>query len=243
MTALVKARLASTIAAMALMLGGCALGDGYDGFPDPESSFVRGGTLESSRAIETIQAGMTKDQVRDVLGSPHFYEGLFNVRTWNYLFDLGAEDGHPRQLCQLRLAFDGAMRVEEMRWRTAKCAVRFSAIQAEPIESASEAHFFSLPIDGMFESDGALTEEGRRVMGEFATLLKQDFLAPSLSIASFPASGQYHRHRQAVRRVLSARHDIAAEQVQLTDEAVSPCRGIAGIEACQRTDKIVIEVR
>ncbi|MFG6176275.1 outer membrane protein assembly factor BamE [Halomonas sp. THAF12] len=229
--------------AIALILGGCAVMGGHEDFPDPDEAFARGGMLESSRAIRTIQTGMTKDQVRDLLGNPHFSEGLFNVRTWNYLFDLDAEDGQTRQICQFQLVFDGEMRVEDTRWRTAKCAVRFSAIQASPIESETVLQRFSLPIADMFTvDDGALTDEAQQVLGEFAALLQRDFSSPSLAIASYPVAGQHQRQRLAVQQFLKTHTGIDDEGVRITEGASSPCEGSEVGTSCRRTEQIVIQI-
>ncbi|MBB3143061.1 outer membrane protein assembly factor BamE [Halomonas organivorans] len=229
--------------AIALILGGCTAMGGNGGFPDPDDAFARGGMLESSRAIRTIQTGMTKDQVRGLLGNPHFSEGLFNVRTWNYLFDLDAEDGHTRQMCQFQLVFDAEMRVEDTRWRTAKCAVRFSAIEASPIESTTVLQRFSLPIADMFTvDDGALTDEAQRVLGEFAALLQRDFSSSSLAIASYPVAGQHRRQRLAVQQFLKAHTDIDDEGVRLTDGTSSPCEGGNVETSCRGTEKVVIQI-
>lgn len=232
-------RQCAIVVAASLMLNGCSVGGG-DGFPDPDDAFMRGGTLESSRTITTIRPGMTKNQVRDLLGRPHFSEGLFNVRTWNYLFDLGADDGQGRMLCQFQLAFDGSMRVEDTQWRTAGCATRYSAIQAEPIESAGVVQYYHLPVAGTFTEDGALTDEGRRVLDEFMQVLQRDFLAPALSIASYPEPGRYRVQRQAVRRYLGTRGEASAE---LAADAVSPCREVDRTGVCRQMDRIVIEIR
>nr|WP_223287360.1 outer membrane protein assembly factor BamE [Halomonas elongata] len=230
--------------AVSLMLSGCSTvgGDG-DGFPDPDDAYMRGGTLESAQAIKTIHSGMTKDQVRDLLGNPHFSEGLFNVRTWNYLFELGADDDHESMMCQFQLAFDEEMRVAETRWRTARCAMRFSSIQVEPIEGSSMVQYYRLPIKGMFSADGNLTDKGRRVLGDFVDISRHELLDPVLSIGSYPEPGQYLAQRQAVQRFLEARGGNAIEDISLTSAAVSPCLGHDGTKSCRNTQQIVIEIR
>lgn len=233
----------SAVLAMALMSGGCSVTGGGDGFPDPDDAYMREGTLESSQAIKTLQPGMTKDQVRDLLGNPHFSEGLFNVRTWNYLFDLGADGEHEPMMCQFQLAFDEKMRVAETRWRTARCAIRFSSIQVEPIEGSSMVHYYRLPIEGMFSTDGSLTDEGQRLLGDFVDILQHELLDPVLSIGSYPEPGQYRAQRQTVQRFLEARGGNAIEDVSLTPAAVSPCQGQDGAKYCRSTQQIVIEIR
>ncbi|WP_275288523.1 outer membrane protein assembly factor BamE [Halomonas elongata] len=225
------------------MLNGCSGMGGGDRFPDPHDAYMQGGTLEASRAIQTVHSGMTKDQVRDLLGNPHFSEGLINVRTWDYLFDLSDHGRLGSMMCQFQLLFDESMRVESMQWRTARCATRFSAIEAEPIEGKSVLQHYRLPIAGVFSAEGDLTDEGRRLLDEFASLLQRDFRTPSLSLASYPDPGRYRMQRQAVRRFLLARDGASAEDVTLTSESTSPCREDDGVDQCRRMEQIVIEVR
>lgn len=231
-----------TALVMSLMLSGCSGMSGGDGFPDPNDAYMQGGTLETSRAIQTVQPGMTKDQVRDLLGNPHFSEGLINVRTWDYLFDLSDHGSPGSMMCQFQLTFDGAMRVEEMRWRTAKCATRYSTIQVEPIESAGMAQHYHLPVVGTFAEDGALTNDGRQVLEEFVQVLQRDFLDPTLAIGSYPEPGRYRAQRQAVQRFLKARGGVSADKVSLTSETLPPCRGINSGDAC-RGGQVVIGIR
>ncbi|MDR5860681.1 outer membrane protein assembly factor BamE [Halomonas eurihalina] len=233
----------SAVLAMALMSGGCSVTGGEDGFPDPDDAYMREGTLESSQAIKTLQPGMTKDQVRDLLGNPHFSEGLFNVRTWNYLFDLGADGEHEPMMCQFQLAFDEKMRVAETRWRTARCAIRFSSIQVEPIEGSSMVHYYRLPIEGMFSTDGSLTDKGQHLLGDFVDILQHELHDPVLSIGSYPEPGQYRAQRQAVQRFLETRGGNTIEDVSLTSAAVSLCQGQDSAKSCRSTQQIVIEIR
>ncbi|MFM9270490.1 outer membrane protein assembly factor BamE [Halomonas elongata] len=229
--------------AVSLMLSGCSTvgGDG-DGFPDPDDAYMRGGTLESAQAIKTIHPGMTKDQVRDLLGNPHFSEGLFNVRTWNYLFELSADDDHESMTCQFQLTFNEEMRVAETRWRTARCAMRFSSIQIEPIEGASMIQCYRLPIKDMFSADGNLTGKGRRLLGDFVDILQNELLDPVLSIGSYPEPGQYRVQRQAVQRFLEVRGGNSIEGVSLTSAAVSPCQGHDDTKFYRRAQQIIIRI-
>ena len=44
------------------------------------------GTFPTADELAQIKAGMTKDQFYKLLGRPHFNEGMFAVREWDYVF-------------------------------------------------------------------------------------------------------------------------------------------------------------
>lgn len=73
-----------------------------------ENTWNREGTAPSLDRLHQVRVGMTKDQLMDTLGHPHFAEGLWNVREWDYLFKLHAADGSTK-LCQFKVLFDRNM--------------------------------------------------------------------------------------------------------------------------------------
>lgn len=78
-------------------------------FPDIDTNtWVREGTFPCLERLRSVRAGMTKDQLMDALGHPHFDEGMWNVREWDYLFNLRAADGSTLH-CQFKVLFDKDM--------------------------------------------------------------------------------------------------------------------------------------
>lgn len=227
---------------MSLMLSSCAGAESGDGFPDPDDAYIRGGIFESPQAIRSVQPGMTKDQVRHLLGSPHFAEGRLNAQRWDYLFDLSGDARPGTGMCQFQLTFDGAMRVEKTRWRTAECAVRYSAIQIEPLESDDMGPRYHLPVVGMFSEEGRLTADGRQALEEFAQILQRDFHAPMLVIGSYPEPGRYRAQCEAVQRFLRARDGEVVGRVSLTSEDIASCRGLDVDDTCL-DDQVVIAIQ
>ena len=43
--------------------------------------------------LRRIAPGMTKNQVRELISYPHFSEGLFGPREWNYIFNFRTGKG------------------------------------------------------------------------------------------------------------------------------------------------------
>ncbi|MBU2407641.1 MAG: outer membrane protein assembly factor BamE [Gammaproteobacteria bacterium] len=90
-------------------------------FPSPESASRPEGTFPDRKALRSIGLGMTKDQVRSLLGSPHFDEGFFGVREWNYIFHFRTQDASNLLTCQYMVRFDEQMRTIGSYWKASAC--------------------------------------------------------------------------------------------------------------------------
>ena len=55
------------------------------------------GTWPNWDNVRQIEAGMNKDQIYELIGRPHFQEGLYGVREWDYLFNY-RENGEHKNL-------------------------------------------------------------------------------------------------------------------------------------------------
>jgi OmpA-OmpF porin, OOP family len=114
------------------------------GFPSPSQSWLKEGLFAPPGNVRMILPGMTKRQVRSLLGVPHFNEGLFGVRTWNYILNFYEGGGPTYRICQFQLQFDHMRRVAEVAWRSDDCArilaetsgyVRPDKIPDDPVRS------------------------------------------------------------------------------------------------------------
>ncbi len=74
-------------------------------WPKAEDATFREGAWPTPESLALVRRGMTKDQLYQLLGRPHFQEGLIGVREWDYLFHLRAADGSTRT-CQYKVLFD-----------------------------------------------------------------------------------------------------------------------------------------
>ncbi|MEG2430666.1 MAG: outer membrane protein assembly factor BamE [Acinetobacter sp.] len=87
--------------------GKAMLGTGEGVFPTPGN-------------IPLLMKGMTKEQVYLLLGRPHFSEGLFSVREWDYLLHFrGLErDLNTVTTCQLKIIYKSDGHVSNIYWRS-----------------------------------------------------------------------------------------------------------------------------
>jgi len=137
-----------------------------DGFPDPASATLAGGTYPNLDNLRAVAPGMSKDQLYHLLGRPHFHEGVFGVREWNYLFHLPGP-GSDVSVCQFKIAFDDAERASATAWSPQSCAALLA--KDPPKREIVEERVVSLSADASFAFASAeLSEEGRKALDRIA---------------------------------------------------------------------------
>ena len=119
------------IAAMAL--SGCAssvskLSD--DGsadniiFPDSKNAWLKEAIDPNVDNLRRVAPGMTKDNIYSLLGRPHFSEGMFGVREWDYMFNFRNSDGSVAEHCQFKIIYAPDMHLRSTHWQPESCADR-----------------------------------------------------------------------------------------------------------------------
>lgn len=89
-------------------------------WPDPANASFDTGSYPKLDTLRLIAPGMTKDQLYNLLGRPHFGEGLVGVREWDYLFHFRTPQGE--KSCQYKILFDKDKRAQSFFWKPAECA-------------------------------------------------------------------------------------------------------------------------
>jgi outer membrane protein assembly factor BamE len=92
-----------------LVLGGCAQqlqsSDGFFSRITPYRIEIVQGNVVTREQAEAVRVGMTRAQVRDILGSP-LVTSAFHVNRWDYVFTIRRQGAEPQQRRILAL-FDG----------------------------------------------------------------------------------------------------------------------------------------
>lgn len=155
-----------------VVLQGCASPYNPPRFPDQQSASPAGGTFVNVENLRNIGVGLNKDQVRDLIGPPHFNEWFVGNHVWNYLFDF--RRGGEIVSCQYQVQFDRHMQVSGTFWRDPSCAALMQAAASEPVapataqQTSATVDEFSLQTDALFafgKSDiAALQPEGRQAL-------------------------------------------------------------------------------
>lgn len=106
--------------------------------------------------VRQIEKGMNKDQLYALIGRPHFAEGLFGVREWDYAFNYRENGVH--KICQFKVLFDKNMNAQSFFWYPNGCNGNSS---------------FNLTGDFLFDFDkDTLTTKGKEVADNVAVQLK-----------------------------------------------------------------------
>lgn len=130
----------------------------------------RGGTWPSLDNLRLVQAGQNKNQVARLIGYPHFSEGVFGVREWNYVFHFRTADD-PDLVCQYKVLFDENKLAQSFYWSPASCA----DVLKPAAKSAAKVERFNLSADALFAFDksalGDVKPEGRVQLNRLAKKL------------------------------------------------------------------------
>ena len=106
--------------------------------------------------VRQIERGMNKDQLYNLIGRPHFEEGLYGVREWDYVFNYRENGIH--KICQFKIGFDKNMNAQSFFWYPNGC------------NGNSQ---FNLSGDFLFDFDkDTLTAKGKEVVDNVAAQLK-----------------------------------------------------------------------
>lgn len=139
-------------------------------FPPAGSAVLREGTFPNVDNLRQIGPGVTKDQLYDLIGRPHFREG-FAAREWDYLFHF--RQGDKIDTCQYKVIFDANYRGQDFHWLPTGCA---DQLKKQDAAVAGEPRRFELSADTLFafaryDPDG-IQPQGRRELDSIAEQLR-----------------------------------------------------------------------
>ncbi len=153
-------------------------------FPALDSAKWKQGAFPNLESLRKMAPGMGKDQVRELIGWPHFSEGLWGVREWNYIFHFRTGSKSDYVTCQYMVRFDEAQLVTGGWWKPSTCA----SLANPPAVMAASAPLMPVPAqkltlgaDGLFRFDGGrlddLLPEGRTKIEKLARDIRANFRA------------------------------------------------------------------
>jgi OOP family OmpA-OmpF porin len=99
-------------------------------FPEiTKSTWMKEGTFPNLNNLRNVASGVTKEQLYNLLGSPHFNEGMFNVREWDYVFNFRTANDQV-VTCQYKVVFDKKMLGQKFFWLPKMCSDQLSTKSA-----------------------------------------------------------------------------------------------------------------
>ncbi len=227
-----KSVVAATVLAVSLFLGGCSsLSDvAADGtteqpvFPEPGKITLHNdqGTFPNRDSLNEVKAGMTKDQLYYLLGRPHFQEGFFGVREWDYLFNFHTSKNGKNSVttCQFKVLFDKDYRAQSF----------FMRPIGEPNDICSfgnsngngRVQQFDLAADGVFAFDKAdlknLTASGKEKLQRLARNIAQLGAIESIEITGYtdPLGSENYNRSLSEQRAATIRQYLGTLGIPLS---------------------------
>ena len=112
-------------------------------FPKPEKSIYKKALGVNLENIRKIEVGMSKDEIRKLIGVPHFSAGLAYVVEWDYLFNLKEKAGDKDMICQYKVVYDfDTYKAASLFWNTKECEDFVNKIKkTQSIELSSDFLF------------------------------------------------------------------------------------------------------
>jgi len=177
-----------SVLVVAVLLAGCGGAKVRGDFPDPARAYPAGGTYVSLDGLRQYAPGMNKRQLYALLGTPHFGEGMWGVREWNYLFNFRRSVGAAPIQCQFQIHFDGQGIATGQSWQPASCAALLEPAPVAAVPQAPPPPPMPLRIsaDALFAFDSAdLSDKGRARLDEVVDNLGARAATVDLTVLGF----------------------------------------------------------
>lgn len=90
-------------------------------FPERDEAWLKEGTFPNLENLRKMMPGLSKNQVYALLEEPHFSEGFFGVREWNYIFNFRTGKGNEFITCQYQIRYGNDGKVQSTHWKEHEC--------------------------------------------------------------------------------------------------------------------------
>lgn len=146
--------------------------------PDNTTPMHKGGTFPNLANLRQVREGLNKAQVADLIGYPHFSEGIWGVHEWNYVFNFRRPDSGEVTVCQYKVLFDKDRLARTFYWKPESCAALLEKPKPElPVHrSRPKPEVITLSADALFPFDKGdvkdISPAGRTALSALASKLR-----------------------------------------------------------------------
>lgn len=95
-------------------------------FPDQSSAVRTEGSFVNLDNLKQMRPNLTKAQVYELLGTPHFHEGILRVKEWDYIFHFTKPD-RSVLTCQYKVLFDSHMMAQSFYFHPQDCLTQLQS--------------------------------------------------------------------------------------------------------------------
>ncbi|CAI1542596.1 OmpA family protein [Serratia fonticola] len=141
-------------------------------FPQMDNATRKEGSYVNLDNLKMIKPGMTKNQLYQLIGAPHFSEGVFGVKEWDYILKFRMASGNDL-VCQYKVVFDKDLIAQSFFFQPENC---LDKLQAAPAVVKHEAPSSPVTFNAnmMFGFNSAvLSAAGVNELTGFANKIKQ----------------------------------------------------------------------
>lgn len=142
-------------------------------FPAVSESYRPQGSYANLENLAKIQPGMSKAQLYELIGAPHFHEGMFAVREWDYILRF-RRAGQADLVCQYKVLFDKDLQAQSFLFSPANCLDQLKPAASPVVQPAPSVQQVTLSADASFAFDWAdLSAAGRGNLDRLAAQIRR----------------------------------------------------------------------
>lgn len=143
-------------------------------FPAASESYRPQGSYANLENLAKIQPGMSKAQLYELIGPPHFHEGLFAIREWDYVLRF-RRAGQADLVCQYKVLFDKDIQAQSFLYSPADCLEQLKPAASPVVQPVSSKQRVTLSADASFAFDRAdLSADGRNSLDRLAMRIRNE---------------------------------------------------------------------
>lgn len=110
-------------------------------FPEIYHAVRNEGSFVNLDNLKKMRSGLTKAEVYELIGTPHFNEGVLRVKEWDYIFHFTKSDNSVLT-CQYKVLFDSDMKAQSFFFYPDNCLSTLKApmVKVTPISTEKVMH-------------------------------------------------------------------------------------------------------